>query len=254
MNAGKLITNLQAILGMVPNTIRTFSNSEYGLSTIPFSFSGKRYKTDSVPFEIKPEQMSDILRTAPAPTHLLLKEFSSKSEFYVYNVALKAFLGKDGLFYPIDIVCDECKYDSLKAANKAVSSVYSVYNQSSFVIYERMQAEYFNGHKIDATLIDSTDDNANVIYMGEEHPIYKWLTIVNGLLDEGYIPNYSKIQLLSNQTYQRIKDLDNRGCWTAISEAEVESIKEYLMNIIVQEGSHCKPMTVSEYIRGLTNE
>lgn len=47
MNAGKLITNLQAILGMVPNTIRSLSNSEYGWRTIPFSFSGKKYKTDS---------------------------------------------------------------------------------------------------------------------------------------------------------------------------------------------------------------
>lgn len=251
MNAGKLITNLQAILGMVPNTIRTLSNSEYGWRTIPFSFSGKKYKTDSTPFEIKPERFWDVLETAPAQTHLLLKEFSSKNEFYVFNVALKAFLGKDGLFYPIDIVCDECKYDSLKAANKAVSTVYTSPSTSSFVIYERMQAEYFNSYKIEATLIDSTDDDANVVSFGEEHVVYKWLTIVNGLIEEGYIPNYSKIQLLSNPIYQRIKGLDNRGCWATIAEDEVASIKEYLMNITVQEGPHSKPITVSEYVRGV---
>jgi len=251
MNAGRLITNLQAILGMVPHTIRSLSNSEYNWRTIPFSFSSKKYKTDSTPFQIKPEQMWDALENAPTPTHLLLKEFSSKNEFYVYNVALKAFLGRDGLFYPIDIVCDECKYDSLKAANKAVSTVYAPPSTSSFVIYERMQAEYFNGHKIEAALIDSEGDNVNVVAFGEEHVVYKWLTILNGLIDEGCIPNYSKIQVLSNPIYQRINGLDNRGCWSTIAEDEVASIKEYLMNITVQEGPYSKPITVSEYIRGV---
>lgn len=249
MNVGKLVNNLQAMLGMDSGTIRILSGFGYGWETIPFSFTKKKIKTDEAPYRIKPDRLYDVLNEAKAPIHLILKEVSSKQEFYVFNSTLRAFLGKDDMFYPYNLVCDECKFDSLKSATMAVTK-YGRSTQCTFRIYERMTAEYFNAHEITTEMIMQSSDAVEVHDFGSEHPVYRWLTIVNGLLEENYIPNYEKIQLLTDTRFLQIKDLDNRGCWSSISQEDIDGLVLFLKSIRVQPYGG-KSYTVEEYIHGV---
>ena len=249
MNVGKLVNNLQAMLGMDSGTIRILSGFGYGWETIPFSFSNKKIKTDETPYKIEPDQLYNVLNEAKAPAHLILKEIASKQEFYVFNSTLRAFLGKDEMFYPYNLVCDECKFDSLKSATMAVTK-YGRSTQCTFRIYERMTAEYFNAHEITAEMIIQSSDTVEVHDFGSEHPVFRWLSIVNGLLEENYIPNYEKIQLLTDTRFLQIKDLDNRGCWSSISQEDIDGLVLFLKSIRVQPYGG-KSYTVEEYIHGV---
>lgn len=250
MNAGKLIHNLQCMMGMVPNTIRVLSGLEFGWETIPFSFTKKKHKSDEAPYKIRSDELHYKLMNGLPHTNLMLKESKTKQEFYVYSKALKAFLGKDGLMYPISLLNGDCKFESLKSANIAVSKTFDTSVFPSFVIYERMQAEYFNGYAVTVGMMPDREDEPEVIQYGEEHAVFKWLTIIRDLMDEGYIPNYSKIQFTQNPIWDKIKDLDNRGCWSSIPEPEVTEITDFLRNITVQSAPECKAMTAQEYISG----
>ena len=113
-----------------------------------------------------------------------------------------------------------------------------------------MVAEYFNAHEVTSELISQSLDEVEVHDIGSEHPVYRWLTIVNGLLEDNYIPNYEKIRLLSDPRYSQIRNLDNRGCWAAINPENVEEIVSFLKSIRVHlQGG--KPYTVEEYIHGV---
>lgn len=249
MNVGKLVNNLQSLLGMDSGTIRILSGFGFGWETIPFSFSKKKIKTDETPYKIEPDQLYSVLIDTKTPIHLALKEASSKQEFYVFNSQLRAFLGKDDMFYPYNLICDQCKFDSLKSASIAIAK-YGNSTLMTFRIYERMVAEYFNAHEVTSELISQSLDEVEVHDIGSEHPVYRWLTIVNGLLEDNYIPNYEKIRLLSDPRYSQIRNLDNRGCWAAINPENVEEIVSFLKSIRVHlQGG--KPYTVEEYIHGV---
>lgn len=110
MNVGKLVNNLQSFLGMDSGTIRILSGFGFGCETIPFSFSKKKIKTDETPYKIEPDQLYSVLVNTKTPIHLALKEASSKQEFYVFNSQLRAFLGKDDMFYPYNLILERNQF------------------------------------------------------------------------------------------------------------------------------------------------
>lgn len=249
MNVGKLVNNLQSLFGMLPGTIRILASDGYGPGIIPFSFSKKKIKTDESPYKLDPYELNDAIHNSNKHANLVLREITSKEEYYVFNFVLKAFLGRDDTFYPYNLVCEECKFSSMRSASLAISK-YSGYSHKSFRIYERMSVEYFNAHEVTTSLISQLTDEIEIHDFGSEHPVYTWLTIVNGLLEENYIPNYEKIRIYTDERFNQIKNLDNRGCWAAINQENVDELVLFLKSILVHtQGS--KPYTVEEYIHGV---
>lgn len=243
-----LLRNLLTNFGMLPNTVYNMSLDADQVVCIGKPFAKERSAITFEGEEYHPLALDKLIEVAGKPANsLTLSEVETGSEFYVFNMVLRAFLGNDGTFYTPNGINETCAYDSLKEAYVAVSLFGNSKHIDTFRIYEKVKCSYFNEHIVEASLIPQKTDEVKVIKPSNTCTLYRVIETAKLMMEEGYVPAYEHVRLKSEgvDKYMNMSDTELR----LIPSEEYDDLIQHFSDIKVQTSLEEAPICIRDFRR-----
>lgn len=242
-----LLRNLLVNFGMLPNAVYNMTLEKNEVVKIGDRFDAEECALPVEGAEYSTSALDELIRLeGKNPKVLTLSDVKCNGEFYLFNIALRAFVSSEGKLYSPNALNADCIFSSLKDAHVAMSIYSDSKNLKTFRIYEKVECAYFNEHIPEATLIPLKHD-AGVIEYNSECQLSRMATSLRAMMNESLIPKYELTRLNAEGIMKYIV-MSNESLKALDSDKEAELIAEF-NNVKIQASIDEAPVTFKEFRR-----